>query len=162
MSSAQPSPSPLPRLIVFIACLAIAGTALAGVLYITAGPQHPVRPQNTDECWRLTSDAQVQKENCERNVALMQGECDIMKKSKDEICRMSEDCTEQWRRYETYGGWVAPEPTCNREGLRQECARLPAEITQCMDYAAAHLSLCQDEYEKNLAAADAVCRAGYV
>jgi hypothetical protein len=160
MSSISPSPSPLPRLVMFIACLAIAGTALAGIVFLTTGPgqETPVRPQNTDECWRLTSYAQVQKEYCEKNVASMQGGCDVLKKSKDEMCRMSNDCTEQWRRYETYGGWVAQKPTCNREGLQQECARLPGEIGRCTDSAAAHLSLCKDEYRKNLASAEDACR----
>lgn len=151
---------PLPRLVMFIACLAIAGTALAGTVYLATGPgqETPVRPQNIDECWQLTSYAQVQKENCEKNVASMQKECDDMKLSKDRICAMSDDCTEQWRQYETYGGWVAQKPTCNRETLQQTCARLPWEIGRCADSAAAHLASCQDEYAKNLAAAEAACR----
>jgi len=161
MSSSPPGSSPLPRLVTFIACLAIAGTALAGVLCIAGVQQqaHPVQPQNMDECWRLTSYAQVQKESCENMVASMQGGCDAMKTSRDRTCAMSTECTEQWQHYETYGGWVAPKPTCNREALQQECAQLPAEIARCIDSAAARFTYCQDEHAKNLAAAEAGCRS---
>jgi len=159
--SPEPIPSPLTRLVLFMVCLSVAGILLAGVMYLTEEKQEKkiIQPENHAESWMLTSKAQVDKGYCDKNVASMQSSCDRMKVGKDRACQDAATCSEQWEKYNKYGGIAYRKPTCDAGSLQQYCSRLTREIPPCIEYAATKSAACEQEYRQNLAAAEKACRS---